>query len=87
MVTSATEGSWGAYAASPATAESMAALAGTVADDLSGPDLVDAIVASEKALSLLTGLQMRLMNALAEPFKAGDPTRLAAKMARKLLHR
>src|SRR6478735_4642537 len=83
MGTSATEGSWGAYAASPATAESMAALAGTVADDLSGPDLVDAIVASEKALSLLTGLQMRLMNALAEPFKAGDPTRLAAKMARK----
>ena len=40
-------------------------------------------VAGEKALSLLAGVQLRMMNALAAPFVAGDPMRLAARLARK----
>ena len=40
-------------------------------------------MASEKALSLLAGTQMRLLTALAVPFVAGDPMRLAAGLARK----
>ena len=58
-------------------------LAGVAAGSLSGAELVDAIVTSEKALSLLTGLQMRLLAAFAVPFVAGDPMRLAARLARK----
>src|SRR6185295_10941339 len=50
---------------------------------MTGAALVDAIVASEKALSLLAGTQMRLLTALAVPFVAGDPMRLAAALARK----
>ena len=50
---------------------------------MTGAALVDAIVASEKALSLLAGTQMRLLAALAVPFVAGDPMRLAAVLARK----
>ena len=50
---------------------------------MTGAALVDAIVASEKALSLLAGTQMRLLTALAVPFVAGDPMRLAAVLARK----
>jgi hypothetical protein len=74
---------WSSLAASAATAESVAALLSTDPNGLSGPALVDAIVAAEKALSLLIGVQMRLQAALAVPFKAGDPMRLAARLARK----
>ena len=50
---------------------------------MTGPALVDAIVASEKALSFLAAKQMRLLTAFAKPFKAGDPMRLARRLARK----
>src|SRR6478672_12642809 len=74
---------WAELAGRPATAESMAALAGVVPSAMTGAALVDAVVASEKALSLLAGTQMRLLAALAVPFVAGDPMRLAAVLARK----
>ncbi len=80
---SAPQRTWATHAAHPADPETLTALATTHPGELSGTDLVDAIVASEKALSLLAGLQMRLMAALAVPFVAGDPMRLAARMARK----
>jgi len=80
---SGSPGAWTARASQPADPETLTALATTDAADLTGPELVDAIVASEKAMSLLTGLQMRLMAALAVPFMAGDPMRLAARLARK----
>jgi len=57
--------------------------AGAVPDTMTGPALVDAIVASEKALSFLAAKQMRLLTAFAQPFKAGDPMRLARRLARK----
>ena len=70
-------------AGAPATAESLPALTRTDPTAMTGAALVDAIVASEKALSLLAGTQMRLLAALAVPFVAGDPMRLAAVLARK----
>ncbi len=75
--------SWSALATGGANAASLAALAHVDPSGLTGPALVDAIVAAEKALSLLSGVQMRLQAALAVPFTAGDPTRLAARLARK----
>src|SRR6476660_6647638 len=66
---------WALLAGEPATAADPAGMTGAA--------LVDAIVASEKALSLLAGTQLRLLAALAVPFVAGDPMRLAAVTARK----
>ncbi len=63
--------------------ESLTALAGVDPDALSGAGLVDAVLAAEKALSLLAAVQIRLLAALAVPFTAGDPMRLAARLARK----
>ena len=80
---SASSPTWSSRASSAADAESLAALADIDPTALGGPDLVDAIVSSEKAMSLLAGTQMRLLNALAQPFVAGDPMRLAARLARK----
>ncbi len=74
---------WATLAGAPATAESLTALTRTDPSAMTGAALVDAIVASEKALSLLSGTQMRLLTALAVPFVAGDPMRLAAALARK----
>ncbi len=74
---------WSVLAAGPANVDSLTALATVDPAALAGPALVDAIVAAEKALSLLSGVQMRLQAALAVPFVAGDPTRLAARLARK----
>ena len=74
---------WALLAGAPATAESLTALTGADPSAMTGAALVDAIVASEKALSLLSGTQMRLLAALAVPFVAGDPMRLAAGLARK----
>ena len=74
---------WADLAAAPAGPTSLTALAGVDAGVLSGADLVDAIVCSEKAASLLLGVQARLMAALAVPFTAGDPMRLAGKLARR----
>ena len=74
---------WALLAGAPATAESLVALTAADPAGMTGAALVDAIVASEKALSLLAGTQMRLLAALAVPFVAGDPMRLAAVSARK----
>src|SRR6478752_2995866 len=74
---------WAMLAGAPATAEALTALTGADPAAMTGAALVDAIVASEKALSLLAGTQMRLLAALAVPFVAGDPMRLAAGLARK----
>ena len=74
---------WALLAGAPATAESLVALTAADPAAMTGAALVDAIVASEKALSLLAGTQMRLLTALAVPFVAGDPMRLAAGLARK----
>ena len=74
---------WAELAGRPATPESLLALTGADPAAMTGAALVDAIVASEKALSLLAATQMRLLSALAVPFVAGDPMRLAAVLARK----
>ena len=75
--------SWADHAEGPATAESLSALAGADPSALSGAELVDVVVAAEKGLSLLTGLQARVLAALAVPSVAGDPSRLAARLARR----
>ncbi len=74
---------WPDLAGAPATAVSLCALAAVDADQLTGPHLVDAVVCAEKAISLLIGVQARLLAALAVPFVAGDPMRLAARLARR----
>src|SRR6476659_3068162 len=76
-------GEWAELAGRPATPESLLALTGADPTAMTGAALVDAVVASEKALSLLAATQMRLLAALAVPFVAGDPMRLAAVTARK----
>ncbi len=75
--------SWAALAAEPADAPSLTALARVEAGALSGAELVDAIVCSEKAASLILGVQARLMAALTVPFVASDPMPLARKLARR----
>ena len=74
---------WPALAGSRASVDSLTALAGADPAELSGPELVEAVVASEKAMSMLAAIQMRLLSAFAKPFVAGDPMRLAARLARK----
>ena len=74
---------WPALAGSRASVDSLTALAGADPAELSGPELVEAVVASEKAMSMLAAMQMRLLSAFAKPFVAGDPMRLAARLARK----
>ena len=78
-----TAAGWAELAGQPATPESLLALTGADPAAMTGAALVDAVVASEKALSLLAATQMRLLAALAVPFVAGDPMRLAAVTARK----
>ena len=74
---------WAGLAQAPADVASLVALAGAAPEAMTGSALVDAIVASEKALSFLAAKQMRLLTAFAQPFKAGDPMRLARRLARK----
>jgi hypothetical protein len=74
---------WATVGTAPADATSLTALITVDCSSLSGAALVDAIQAAEKALSLLSAIQMRLLAALAKPFVAGDPMRLAARLARK----
>ena len=74
---------WAGLAHAPADSASLAALAGAAPEAMTGPALLDAIVASEKALSFLAAKQMRLLTAFAQPFKAGDPMRLARRLARR----
>ena len=79
----ASSSGWADLAGRPADQASLCALAAADPGSLTGAQLVDAVVASEKALSLLTGLQLRLLAALAVPFVAGDPMKLATRLARK----
>ena len=74
---------WSSLAAGPASVDSLVALATVDPAELTGSDRVDAILAYEKAMSFLAGGQMRMMDALAFPFAAGDPMRLAARLARR----
>jgi hypothetical protein len=69
---------WPALAGSRASVDSLTALAGADPAELSGSELVEAVVASEKAMSMLAAIQMRLLSAFAKPFVAGDPMRLAS---------
>ena len=77
------ERTWRDHAAGRATYLSLAALLEADPSSLDGADNLDAIVAAEKAMSLFAGIQLRLIKAFAEPFRAGDPMRLAARLARK----
>src|SRR5664279_810070 len=54
-------GRWSDLAAGPACSASFDALCTVPVIELSGAELVDAIVASEKALSALSATQMRLL--------------------------
>ena len=74
---------WSTHAKTPAGKQSLCGLVDADPEVMTGPALVDAIVASEKALSFLAAKQLRLLTAFAKPFKAGDPMRLAAASARK----
>ena len=74
---------WPAVAAGPADAASMSAVTAADPVGLSGAELVDAIVASEKALSLLAATQMRLLGEFARPGRAGDVTGLVAALLDK----
>ena len=74
---------WPAVAAGPADAASMSAVTAADPVGLSGAELVDAIVASEKALSLLAATQMRLLGEFARPGRAGDVTGLVAALVDK----
>ncbi|MGS0688949.1 DUF222 domain-containing protein, partial [Nakamurella sp. GG22] len=76
-------GRWAGHATGPAGPASLAALSTVDPTALTGPELIDAILAAEKAMSLLAAVQMRLMAAFAVPYVAGDPTRLAARLAKK----
>ena len=78
-----THNPWAGIADGAASVESVTALLDVDPVGLTGAALVDAIAAAEKALSLLAGVQMRLQAALAVPFIAGDPTRLANRLGRK----
>ena len=50
---------------------------------LSGAELVDAIVASEKAMSLLAARQMGLLTEFARPGRAGDVSEIVAELMDK----
>jgi len=75
--------SWSELAANSGCAESMSAVALANPGALSGAELVDAIVASEKAPSLLTARQMGLLAEFARPGRAGDVTELVAELMDK----
>jgi hypothetical protein len=59
---------WPSHARQPAGKESLCGLVDADPDAMTGPALVDAIVASEKALSFLAAKQLRLLTAFAKPF-------------------
>src|SRR5664280_636009 len=75
--------SWSELAAGAGCAESMSAVAQVQPGVLSGAELVDAIVASEKALSLLAARQMGLLTEFARPGRAGDVSELVAELMDK----
>ena len=74
---------WSELAAGSGCAESLHAVAAVDPTALTGAELVDAIVASEKALSLLTARQMGLLTEFARPGRAGDVTELVTELMDK----
>ena len=76
-------GRWSDLAAGPACSASFDALCTVPVIELSGAELVDAIVASEKALSALSATQMRLLTEFARPGRAGDVSGLVASLVDK----
>ena len=74
---------WSDLAAGPACSASFDALGAIPVIELSGAELVDAIVASEKALSALSATQMRLLTEFARPGRAGDVSGLVASLVDK----
>ena len=74
---------WSDLASGPACSASFDALGAVQVIELSGAELVDAIVASEKALSALSATQMRLLTEFARPGRAGDVSGLVASLVDK----
>ena len=75
--------SWSEFAAGAGCPESLDAITQVDPSALSGAELVDAIVASEKALSLLTARQLGLLTEFARPGRAGDVSELVAELMDK----
>ena len=75
--------SWSELATGAGCPESLSAVARVDPSALSGAELVDAIVASEKALSLLAARQMGLLTEFARPGRAGDVSELVAELMDK----
>ena len=67
----------------PGCPESLRAVAQVDPSALSGAELVDAIVASEKAMSLLAARQMGLLTEFARPGRAGDVSEIVAELMDK----
>ena len=75
--------SWADLAAGAGCPESLGAVAQVDPGALSGAELIEAIVASEKALSLLAARQMGLLTEFARPSRAGDVSELVAELMDK----
>jgi len=75
--------SWSELAAGAGCAESLDAITQVEPSALTGAELVDAIVTSEKALSLLTARQLGLLTEFARPGRAGDVSELVAELMDK----
>ena len=74
---------WSELAAGSGSVASVSAVVTASPAALSGPELVDAIVASEKALSLLVAVQMQLLTEFARPGRAGDVSGLVESLIDK----
>ena len=75
--------SWSDFAAGAGSPESLSAITQVDPRALSGAELVDAIVTSEKAMSLLAARQMGLLAEFARPGRAGDVSDLVAELMDK----
>ncbi len=75
--------SWSELAAGAGCPESLRAVAQVHPTALTGAELVDAIVASEKAMSLLAARQMGLLTEFARPGRAGDVSEIVAELMDK----
>ena len=74
---------WAERAAGTASAESVKAIVDTPVTELSRSELVDAIVAAEKAMSLVAASQLRLLTEFARPGRAGDVSGLVEALLDK----
>ena len=74
------DGGWSELAAGSACRASLGALIEARPAALSGAELVDAIVASEKAMSAVAATQLGLLAEFARPGRAGDVGELVASL-------